>query len=666
MKLNKTVLALMLMAGSSLTQTAYAAVNAQAADTVTRSSIAPAHKVSFDTGMMLGLRQNSLIYLDLPVAGKVPVVFEHTTGLVNGVAYWEGHAPQDKTSRVSLKYDGLGWSGIIDGPNGKLVVGHVNGESWLTAVGADYQPGLPDGVIELFAPVASMAGGKLAFPGELPAKVSHPVRLNLKELVAVKENSEVALNLPGVGNMSVVFERSEATENGNTNWIGYLRDWGTDYRVVLTFGAEGVFGRILTPDGEFQLESSGGEQWLVDVAASGLSGHFSFQPDAILPPAEAGMMAEKMAAAAKSGGAAKTRTTTSGSTTTTTTTTTTAATTTTTDTTTVANVDVLILYTDGLAKRLGTGLTVRLDNLLAMSNQAYVDSGVKMKLRMVAGKQVAYTDQNSNSTALSELFGRTVEPFKNVATLRDSVGADLVTLIRPFYATAQVSCGVGYVGGYNGAPISYYSNYAYSVVSDGRDMKGSSYYCTDYTLVHEFGHNMGSMHDRATVASQGGGKGAYPYSFGYGKSGKFGTIMSYINPRVGKFSNPAVYTCANEACGVSETDLANSANNALSLTNVRAAVANFRATKVAASNRYSLNGVVNYAGIGLANVLFTPSDTSVVCGASGSNGAFSCTAPAGWIGTITPVLAGYTFTPTKLSFSNVQANVTSLAISASK
>ena len=192
----------------------------------------------------------------------------------------------------------------------------------------------------------------------------------------------------------------------------------------------------------------GCQQWLVDIAASGLSGHYSLQPDAILPPAAAVEIADKhavaMAGASKNQAASASKTTTAS--TTTATSSTTAPATTPTDQNT-ATIDILILYTDGLAARLGSGLSVRIDNLLALSNQAYIDSGIKARLRMVAGKQLAYTDQNNNSTALSDLFAKTIDPFKAVGSLRDNVGADVVTLIRPFYASAQSSCGVGYIGG---------------------------------------------------------------------------------------------------------------------------------------------------------------------------------------------------------------------------
>jgi len=43
-----------------------------------------------------------------------------------------------------------------------------------------------------------------------------------------------------------------------------------------------------------------------------------------------------------------------------------------------------------------------------------------------------------------------------------------------------------------------------SVLSDGVDLDTGKYYCDQLVLAHETGHNLGLMHDRATVATQGG------------------------------------------------------------------------------------------------------------------------------------------------------------------
>ena len=53
----------------------------------------------FNTPEMLGKAGILYLYRVCREWGQYPVVFEtYTTGLVNGVAYWEGHAPGDKAS----------------------------------------------------------------------------------------------------------------------------------------------------------------------------------------------------------------------------------------------------------------------------------------------------------------------------------------------------------------------------------------------------------------------------------------------------------------------------------------------------------------------------------------------------------------------------------------
>ncbi|MEO8104140.1 MAG: Calx-beta domain-containing protein, partial [Betaproteobacteria bacterium] len=138
----------------------------------------------------------------------------------------------------------------------------------------------------------------------------------------------------------------------------------------------------------------------------------------------------------------------------------------------------------------------------------------------------------------------------------------------------------------------------------------------DSLFIHEVGHNMGNAHDRATAAAQGNGtpgEGAFPYSFGYyfcanttltcnpfvpggcpttlpqcafPSNNDIGTIMSYFDPVTLKFSNPAVL-CApagggptSRPCGITEADANNSANNALSMNNMRLTLQGVKATQI--------------------------------------------------------------------------------------
>jgi uncharacterized repeat protein (TIGR02543 family) len=518
-----------------------------------------------------------------------------------------------------------------------------------------------DSAVELFSSAPS--AGVQAMRGHRAGVGRNAVRLN-RAIVNLPLQAKARFSLPRGVTYELVFDGRQDHPSGNVTWSGYLKDHGDDYRAVITFGSEGVSGRILTPDGEFLVESDADGEWLIDAQAAGLNPLEPSEDDALIPlpediqkrlpkrgrgdstPTDGERDRQAVAFAAD---------------------------------TTPANIDVMILYTPGLASRLGGGLSARLDQLVALSNQAYRDSGVYINLRLVHKEQVNYSDTTTNSAALDALTKGTDTALAGVANLRNTKGADLVSLIRPFnYSTSGGSCGVAWVGGYGGQPISGYANYGYSVISDGKDVNSSGYYCTDLTFVHELGHNMGSMHDRA---NSGGGMGAYPYSYGHGVSGTFGTVMSYINPRIGKFSNPAI-TCANGiACGVSET-AANSANNALSLNNTRAAVAAFRsaqqpppppATTYALTVAAPSNGTVasspagincgtictaNFAGGTVVTLAATPASGYVFGGWSGAcTGTGACTVTMTAAKSVTATFKAQTTTKYTLTVTKAGAGV---------
>lgn len=633
--------------------------------------------VSIDFAKLAGLKPKTEVRVRLPDADYRAVV-DGVHRYPAGVTEWSAHLVADGDKRVLLIGAPDGVTGYVRTPAGNWKLTAIAGTNYLLADAGPVRSSratyasVPQ-VLTVEGSAAASSRATRALPSDLPpGTAAYPVRFDLVRLSELAPGDEADLALPNAGTFKVSYRESVANADGTTTWVGQLRDYGDDYRVILTYGPEATDGHILTPYGEFLLGTHAGGQWLVDVTRSGLQAPPSAGTDALVSPphlvgpAGAGHGSvsggAQLAAGAAAGGLSAptgggTAAAAASKPTPTPTPTPTPKPTPTPAPKSAApaantTIDVLVLYTDGFKARLGTAAATRISSLVALANQAYKDSGVAITLRLVGTAQVAYTDVNSDSIALSDLSNG-AGAFANVRALRSEYGADLVTVLRPLHTKARMTCGLGWIGGYGGNPISWYAGSGYSVVGDGTDMDGRGYYCNDYSFAHELGHNMGSMHDRATVAAQGGGSGAYPYGFGYGKSGAFGTVMSYINPVVGKFSNPALKTCANQVCGISETDVRNAANNALSLNNTRDAVAAFVPTTVAPT--IVITGMVStVAGQPLAGATLT--GAGAACGASGSSGAYSCSVAPGWSGTLTASLAGYTFAPASLGFSTVVAN----------
>lgn len=566
-----------------------------------------------------------------------------------GVRYWEGHVDGAPAHKLSLQIRPEGVSGLLDLPDRPLRLGLVDGVQWLLDTpAADLRAELADTPPPLFvlrtpqsATEAATLAGQTDTPdlpsgrhaSDAPAAVAYPVALNLADLAAVEPGGQVDLALPGMQH-GITYERTTVSPTGTSTWIGYLTQYGRDYPVVLTYGVDGsATGSVQGPSGEWLLTGTSGKTWLVDTSASGIRHNPGAKDDDALPPPQAAADISAFAAGATASAGSATAIATAD----------TAATNTV--------IDVLVLYTPGLVSRYGgqAGAATRIDHFISLANQAYSSGNVGITLRRV-GMQVIDIADNTGNSATLDLLRRASGAFSAIPALRNATGADGVMLVRPFDMAGQGgNCGVGYVGGYGGSPMSAYAELAYAVVSEGNDTKGQPYYCTDTTFAHELGHNMGLMHDRATVASQGGGNGALPYAFGYGKSGQFGTIMSYIHPVVVRFSNPNDTSC-NGPCGIDSTDAANSADNARALGITRSAFSAFRATTTQAS--VSIAGIVTIDGKAAVNVPILAGGTP--CATTSSTGAYACTFAAGWSGTVAASAANVTFTPSSQAFSNVQ------------
>ncbi len=225
-------------------------------------------------------------------------------------------------------------------------------------------------------------------------------------------------------------------------------------------------------------------------------------------------------------------------------------------------VDVMVIYT--AAARAGAGsaaaMNALVDLAVAEANTAYSNSSVALTLNLVYRGEVNYTESGSANTDLTRLQSGSNSQLAAIQTLRNTYGADIVTLVTESMATYA---GLAYVM----SPVSSgFSPFAFNVVK-------RQYLTGSYVYAHELGHNMGCQHDRANAGFQG----AYDYSYGHHldvSSTIYRTVMAYApGTRIPYFSNPDV-NYSGVATGIAST-ATNSANNALSLSNAIPTIASF-------------------------------------------------------------------------------------------
>ncbi len=560
-----------------------------------------------------------------------------------------GHAEGAAARKITLGVRDDGVTGLIETPGQTYALGYANRVQ---------MAGVADSQWMTDALGGTMAGMKLRgkAKGEVPpAPGAEPVTVDLATLAALNPGDDVVMQLTGLGAMRVRFEELRAGDRSST-WVGHLKDFGENYKVLLTYSPDATEGYILTPKGEINLlTGASGDLYQFNPTEAG---YRSAQADGESCAAVAFMPSAGPASAHAGTVTGTTPTPTSGS-------------------ATVAaarTIDVLVYYTPGMVSAYGSvnAVATRVDALIAAANQAYLAGGLGYQIRRVGLDAIAIDDRTSNDSLLSQMNARS-GAFAGMNAKRDQLGADLVTVIRPLYAQAQGGCGVGYVSGHGGTNVSLYANYGLSVVSDGNDHAGQNVYCDTLVLAHELGHNMGLMHDRATVASQGGGFGVTSYAYGYAVPGRWGTIMSYAYPRQLKFSNPNDYTCGrNERCGMPETDPA-SANNVKALSLSMPLVSAFRPS-AGTQQTFSVSGVATLDGRAVSGVAMnvsavsassgTANPAAVSCQTSGSTGVYACSAPAGYSFTLTPsyplvaVNTSIAWTPPSASIVTISANQT--------
>ncbi|TBR08291.1 MAG: hypothetical protein EPO46_10225, partial [Lysobacter sp.] len=503
--------------------------------------------------------------------------------------------------------------------------------SGATATAPEYAPsGVPlSGKGFLTGPVAAAA--RFASAPDLGALVRYPAqrvvrqdgaytwyRADLSEAYAwaAIASRRLVLTAPSGQLLDFRYERHVQHPNGDWTWIGSIVG-DRSQEAIITFGAKAAFGTIGQPGKEpLRLTVRDGVSWLIEtdprkIADINNAGTKPTKPDYLVAPDIAGAAARRKNAAGMQAAGATQAGTAPGSVIS-------AA-----GGVPATTVDVVLGYTPGFVTSYGgeSQAFTRLNNLVDITNEAYVNSQIDAQIRLVRIVPVNYTDANSNQTALEELTGfvapstRTTPSavFSELRAARDQYGADLVSLVRKFNTPENDGCGIAWLIGGGRSGIDRTDEFfGYSVVSDGRDAgtDGKTYFCRDETLAHELGHNMGAQHDRDTADGadnilQNNEYGVFDYSFGYKTgvaTGNFYTIMAYGDSgqtRYRVFSNPRVTLCGGAPCGIE-----NQADNSRGLGLTIPTIATFRGAVVPAPGPRAIPAQFDINADGRADIIW--------------------------------------------------------------
>jgi hypothetical protein len=379
--------------------------------------------------------------------------------------------------------------------------------------------------------------------------------------------------LPDGTTYPVRIERQYTDDTGHWNVVGRVETPLGPQPMVLTFGADAVFGTLPKPDG-YSLRITTGPGGKIAIAPAGglvpegMPG-LETRSDVIHPPKERVALQPNASPVRIASGAKAERVQTS-------------------TTPSIANtlvpsplapsqagvdttpvqIEVFAAYAPDQVTLRGSVSAVETEyaNLFAITNQAHIDSGSRVRLHAARVQQWNVSTTDANETLLWDIG---FDPIDGVfgEDLRDTWGADLLTVLRPHHDN-DWTCGIAFMTAFPQYRTQTYAQFGYSVVNvDGP--------CGPLVFAHELGHNLGSMHDRETSTGLDGisDHGAYVFSFGY-RNSAFATVMAYTQgePWVAYFSNPASTRCG-APCGVLDD-----ADNVRSLNLMAPAIAAFRGT----------------------------------------------------------------------------------------
>ncbi|MGL4829513.1 MAG: zinc-dependent metalloprotease family protein [Vibrio sp.] len=240
-------------------------------------------------------------------------------------------------------------------------------------------------------------------------------------------------------------------------------------------------------------------------------------------------------------------------------------------------IDVLGLYTPDTVKGFKQDHVAQIQHSVNVANKVLKESGLDIKVNLVATKEVQYDTQPGLKKSQSEVLnaaadflveypegsGRTAylfDPvFADMEQYRKEIGADVVAIFRyldvnnsPDYIREpngyySIGCGLAWIVGPSEWKAPQHAKkmmYSHSYLNE----------CGSETFIHELGHNLGLNHAHEQYKG-------FPHlsngtevdAYGYGVKNQFATIMAYPHffgvERSYKFSSP-YSSCGGTSCGV--------------------------------------------------------------------------------------------------------------------
>lgn len=580
--------------------------------------------IKLDAARLLAMKAGEQIAIDFPVIGRQSVTFEVLTRGLDGRAYWHGRLGQNPRDRVFLKQTASGFVGAVR-LAGRQVAFEQRATGALAA--ADAASVLP-------------VAGRAYSVGAVVSRGEFALQSNLAALSQAQPGSEIALPLPGGEVEVAIVTRAEVDAHGFQQIAGVSRMDGQAYPVHLTISPDAVFGSLITARGDYQILTRAGRTRLLDPRAAGLTPPQG--EDHIAAPAQLPFEPATQAILRRGGSGASTpdfsRSTPPiqpsplpvG--------------------TVNTGLNLLVTYSSSFVSAWGSELAARtrLSNLLEVANSAYANSGTGVRFLVVGWREIAAPDDTPQNQL--ERLRLDQGAFAGTAAQKAQQGAALAVFFAPLNEVTVTTntCGIAYVPGAYAAGLSAYAQQApylmYAALNDGQT---GNQYCETLSLAHELGHTLGAVHDKPNAPFMG----VFSYSHGKGVPGAFGTVMSYVSPRVALFSSPQLSCTADgQPCG---TSTENVVATVLQTKTIAATLGRSGAAPADVSTGLSLTGWMLQAHgtpyTGASRL--TASDARVQC-QTGRTGFYRCQVPADIPSvTLVPSVAGRAVTPGVATFS---------------